>query len=50
MFMLLVLDMSKQTYDGEGRQSGLLTFDGRIGNPPLRIVVPKWTGQLPTNI
>lgn len=34
------------TYDGHGKQTGLLTFDGRIGNPPLNISVPQWTGQM----
>ena len=41
---------ARHTYDGEGKQTGLLSFDGQIGNPPIRILVPEWTGQLPSSI
>ena len=35
------------TYDGDGKQTGLLSFNGRVGNPSLQIVVPQWTGNIP---
>lgn len=35
------------TYDGSGAKRGLTSLDGLIGNPPLRIQVPNYTGQVP---
>lgn len=40
------------TYDGSGNKRGLISLDGLVGNPPLRIQVPRYTGgrQAPMNI
>lgn len=35
------------TYDGSGVKRGLISLDGLIGNPPLRIQEPIYTGQVP---
>lgn len=32
------------TYDGSGAKRGLMSLDGSVGNPPLRIQVPRYTG------
>ena len=32
------------TYDGSGTKRGLISLDGLVGNPPLRIQVPRYTG------
>ena len=32
------------TYDGSGKKRGLMSLDGLVGNPPLLIQVPKYTG------
>lgn len=37
------------TYDGSGSKRGLISLDGLVGIPPLRIQVPQYTGgrQIP---
>ena len=32
------------TYDGSGNKPGILSLDGLVGNPPLKIQVPRYTG------
>lgn len=38
------------TYDGSGAKRGLISLDVLVGNPPLRIQVPRYTGQVPLPI
>ncbi|GAI74092.1 unnamed protein product, partial [marine sediment metagenome] len=30
--------------DGSGKKRGLISLNGLVGSPPLRIQVPKYTG------
>ena len=32
------------TYDGSGNRRGLISLDGLVGTPPLRIQIPRYTG------
>jgi len=32
------------TYDGSGTRRGLISLDGLVGTPPLRIQLPRYTG------
>ena len=34
------------TYDGRRKGKGILSLDGTVGNPPLRINVPLYEGNL----
>lgn len=35
------------TYDGLTKPNGILTLNGLVGSPPLKIVVPQYEGQAP---
>ena len=34
------------TYDGRTKVKGILSLDGAVGNPPLKISVPRYEGEL----
>lgn len=38
------------TYDGSGTRRGLISLDGLVGNPPLRIQLPRYTAGRQTSL